>query len=338
MLPLSISAALLMYSAVASANADTVLMVGSADQYRTIADAVNAANLNQDITHHYVIVVAPGTYVNDFPHVKRPITIEADIKRVGEEVLLRATEDVPNGKGIILSEADLTVDGLSFEGAKTPNKLGGNAAGIRDQNSSNSARLIVKNSTFSKNQNGILTSPNSSKTITVLNSRFKNNGNESITGGPLCCQHALYVSQAARLTVENSLFCGQLVGHDVKSRALVNFIGQSALYIGAGNSAVGCEAGSGSFAIDIPNGGVANISDNELIQGRRAQNHNVIAYGEEGLPYAKNSAYVSRNTFRSSGVPNATAVYDPHCVPVELVSNSFSGVITIVNPAQCGAR
>lgn len=335
-LALCISPALLVW--VSSASADTILTVGPQAQYRTISDAANVANQDPEVTRYYVIEVAPGTYLNDFPHVKRPLTIEVDPKHVGEEVLLKATENIPNRKGIIVSEADLIVDGLSFEGAKTPDNLGGNAAGIRYENASNSAKLVIRSSTFVQNQNGILTSPNVFETITILNTKFKDNGNESITGGPLCCQHAVYISQAASLTVSDSLFCGQLVGHDIKSRALVSSISRNTLYVGATSRELGCKPGSGSFAIDLPNGGAVHISDNELIQGTEAQNHNLIAYGEEGLASAVNTVYLEHNTLTSSGVPNATAVYNPHCVPVQLVDNKFFGVSRITSPAQCEAN
>lgn len=47
-----------------------------------------------------------------------------------------------------------------------------------------------------------------------------------------------------------SLFCGQLIGHDIKSRALVTRIEDNQIYDGEGYAAVGCRAGSSSFAID----------------------------------------------------------------------------------------
>jgi hypothetical protein len=37
-------------------------------------------------------------------------------------------------------------------------------------------------------------------------------------------QYALYVWNAGSLTVSNSLFCGQLIGHDIKSRAQVTVV------------------------------------------------------------------------------------------------------------------
>lgn len=318
--------------------ADTVLIVGPEGQYPTLSNAVAAANSDTDLNQNYFIHILPGIYTNDFPHVTRPMTIKVDPRYVGKEVLLKATDEVPNRKGIILTEASLTVDGLTFMGAKIANSLGGNAAGIRDQSTDGPVTLIVRNSTFLENQNGILTGVNPHETITIENSKFKNNGNASITGPPFCCQHAVYVGQAGSLIVSTSLFCGQLIGHNIKSRALMTAVYNNALYNGAANPSLGCMAGSTSFAIDVPNGGGARISGNQIIQGREASNNNLIAYGEEGLRYSSNSLYVSGNNFKSSDVPNATAIYDPHCIPIDLIDNAFSGITTIVAPLQCAAQ
>jgi len=109
-----------------------VLQVGQGRLYQTITDAVNFANA--DLVNSYVIQVLPGTYTNDFPTINRPVTIEVDPCCVGQSVVLNATIDLPNQKGIILALASLTVNGLTFQGAHISNDLGGNGAGIRDQN------------------------------------------------------------------------------------------------------------------------------------------------------------------------------------------------------------
>ena len=314
--------------------ADTVLTVGPTGQYRTISDAVTAANVDSNPNEYYVIKVTPWTYTNDFPHVTRSMTIEVDPNYKGQEVLLKATIDLPNRKGIILTDASLTVDGLTFTGAKIANSLGGNGAGIRDQNTGSPASLIVRNSTFTGNQEGILTGANAAKTITIVNSKFVNNGNPDLTGPPYCCQHALYVGQAGSLTVSNSLFCGQLIGHDIKSRAMVTSVSNSLLYDGAANQEFGCRAGSTSFAIDVPNGGVATISGNQIIQGAATQNSILIAYGEEGLLYNDNRASLTGNHLTNSGA-SAIGIYNRYCVPLQLVNNTFSGITTPVFPPKC---
>ncbi len=315
------------------AGADTrVLTVGlSGDyQYRTVSAAVNAADADTNTGNYYDVQVAPGTYTNDFPVVTRPLTIEVDPKGVGKPVLLKATVPLPNQKGIVLTFASLTVDGLSFMGAAIDNSLGGNAAGIRDQNTAGGATLVVRNSVFIDNQEGILTGEDPGETITVTNSKFENNGNPD----PRYFQHALYVNRAGRLTVSGNLFCGQLIGHAIKSRALVTRIENNQIYDGQGYAAVGCRAGSSSFAIDIPEGGVTTISGNRIFQGPATQNNKLVAYGEEGLPFGNNSMLVSNNVFTNSA-PNATGIYDPKCIPIQLTNNTFQGVATPVDPSGC---
>jgi hypothetical protein len=87
----------------------TTLMVGARGQYQTISAAVAAADADTDPSNYYDNQVAPGTYINDFPYVTRPMTIEVDPPHAGKRVTLKATEDLPNQKGIILTTASLTI-------------------------------------------------------------------------------------------------------------------------------------------------------------------------------------------------------------------------------------
>jgi hypothetical protein len=315
------------------AEADTkIVTVGSSGnfQYRTINAAVAAADADSDASNYYDIRVAPGNYTNDFSVVSRPMTIEVDPRRAGSPVLLEATISLPNQKGIILTFASLTVDGLTFMGAMIDNSLGGNGAGIRDQNTAAGATLMVRNCVFTNNQEGILTGDDTGETIAVTNSKFINNGNPD----PKHFQHALYVNHAGRLTVSDSFFCGQLIGHDIKSRAQVTRIDNNQIYDGEGYAAVGCRAGSSSFAIDVPEGGSAVISGNRIFQGPATQNNKMVAYGEEGLPFSNNGLSLSNNVFINSA-PNATGIYNPKCVPAQLTNNTFQGVATPVDPSGC---
>jgi hypothetical protein len=313
-----------------SAKAEVTLTVGPGGQYQRISDAAAAANADTDLNNYYVINVAPGTYQNDFPEVTRPMAIQVDPAQAGQQVLLQATIPLPNQKGIILTFASLRVNGLTFIGANIANSLGGNGAGIRDQNTADGATLTVENSIFVGNQEGILTGYDSSETITIVNSRFINNGNPD----PNYFQHALYVNNAGSLTVTDSLFCGQLIGHNIKSRALITTVTNNRIYDGQADDADGCGPGSSSFAIDMPEGGIVTISGNQLIQGAASPNYKLVVYGEEGLSYSNNSLSVSNNSFINFA-PNATGVYDPYCVPAILTNNTFQGVPTPVNPASC---
>src|SRR5271169_3207837 len=310
---------------------DVTLSVGPGNTYHTVNAAVAAADGDTNLSNYYIIAVKPGTYTNDFPTVTRPMTIES--AAFGQPVVLNATEALPNEKGIILNLSNLTVNGLTFQGAEISNTLGGNGAGIRDQNvSTTTPYLIVLNSTFVNNQEGILTGNNSLQSIFIVNSMFENNGNPNAS----YFQHALYVNDAGSLTVTGSVFCSQLIGHDIKSRALVTNVSDNQLYDGQADATIGCRAGSSSLAIDVANGGIATISGNMITQGVASQNSKMVDYGEEGLSYNANSLILLHNTFTNIGSLSAIGVYDPKCILTQSVSNTFTGVATPISPSGCG--
>src|SRR5947207_13992083 len=121
--------------AAAAAQTNTILLsVGPDGQYQKISDAAAAADADTNPGNYYDIQVMPGTYTHDFPYVSRPMTIEVNPSHAGSPVVLNATVALPNQKGIILTVASLTVNGLTFTGAQIANSLGGNGAGIWDQN------------------------------------------------------------------------------------------------------------------------------------------------------------------------------------------------------------
>jgi hypothetical protein len=176
----------------------------------------------------------------------------------------------------------------------------------------------------------VLTGYDANEQVIVTNSRFINNGNPDRE----VFQHALYVNLAGLLWVDNSLFCGQLIGHDVKSRALVTMVTNSQLYVGAADPADGCDAGSTSYGIDATNGGILEVFNDQFFHGPTPENYVLIDYGAEGLLYDSNALSVIGNTFTSSRT-YSLAVYDPPCIPAVLDGNSYSGGIDPLYPPQC---
>ena len=66
--------------------------------------------------------------------------------------------------------------------------------------------------------------------------------------------------------MQGSMFCGQLIGHDIKSRAAQTIILNNQIYSAEGGPP-NCQAANTSFDIDVPNGGLAIIMDNTNVQG-----------------------------------------------------------------------
>jgi hypothetical protein len=321
----------LLTATAATAIADTTVLSVPSDQYPTMAAAIAAANQDTNLNNAYVISIAPGTYTNDTAEVDRPMTIQAAMP--GSAVILNETAPLSNEKGILLAFASLTIDGLTFQNAAISNDLGGNGAGIRDQDTTDYDTLTVRNSTFINNQMGILTSNSSTDNVVLENNVFMNNGNPNIN----YFGHAVYIGPANSLMASGNEVCGTNIGHDIKSRAAINVIQNNTLYDGAGDpNQPGCNIGSTSYALDLPNGGQATVTGNTMVQGPATQNGTMFAYGEEGLVYSVNSINFSNNTMENSGVPGAIAIYDnPGApVPVEGSNNTFDPSLTEVDPAS----
>ena len=247
------------------------LTVGPGQTYKTIASAVAAAH-NGDTVN-----VTAGLYVNDYPVINTNITLQA----VGGMARIQSIGFIPNEKGIILVNASATISGFMLYGAKVTENQGGNGAGIRYQG----GNLTLINCYIYNNEDGMLANPVSNATITIKNSEFYHNG--AATGASSGYTHNLYVNDVAKLDIENSYFHGANVGHEIKSRAAMTIVNNTRIVDGP--------TGTASYSIDLPQGGVAVITNNYIEQGPDTQNPIIIAYGEEGGVYNGSSLTLQNN-------------------------------------------
>jgi hypothetical protein len=281
----------------------TVLTVGTGGEFSSIGAAVAAAQSGD------LILVAPGTYTNDFADITQQVTIEG----AGGMVNLVATEDLPNEKGIFIVDNSCEIDNVTFQGAHISDDLGGNAAGIRYQG----GNLVLNNDTFVGNQDGVLAVAVDNlpqNTITVTNSTFDNNGDSS--GPNSGYTHNFYASTAVQaLTVTHSVFEEANVGHELKSRAQTNYISNNIFYDGP--------SGTASYSIDLPNGGADTITGNVIEKDPNAGNTACIHFGGEGLPYLGSSLLVSGNHFVNDLGPQAIGVLNQTTLNVNITGNEF---------------
>jgi Ca-dependent carbohydrate-binding module xylan-binding len=272
----------------------TILTVGLGKEFATLATAIAASN-NGD-----VIQVQAGTYTNDFATINTKITIEG----VGGMVNLVATVPPPNGKAILVTNTDVTLDNIAFSGAKVAD---GNGAGIRYQ----AGNLTINDCYFNNNQDGLLAANNPAGSITINNSEFAYNG----TGDGYT--HNLYVGEVGTLTINGSYFHDADVGHEIKSRALNTIIENSRIFDGP--------TGTASYSIDLPDGGNVLIKNNIIEQGPDSQNPTIIHVGGPVYP-GTNIQIIDNTILNDLHTSSAVAVLNQTTTPVTFSNNDVFGL------------
>ncbi|MGH7756850.1 MAG: hypothetical protein ACREM8_11295 [Vulcanimicrobiaceae bacterium] len=282
----------------------SVLVVGPGRPYTTVASAVAAAQDGDTID------VIAGTYTNDFSDIQSNITIVG----VGGMVHMVATVPPPNEKSIFVVEKGLTIENFEISGVAIPASEGNNGAGIR----LDAGNLTVEYCYIHNNQDGILGGV-PGNVVSIDHSEFYQNGAGDGQS------HNLYIGPVASFTFSNSYSHGALVGHELKSRATMTSISNSVIADGP--------TGTASYDVDLPDGGVASISDSQLEKGPDAQNETVVHYMGENPPpgpYASNSLTLTGNTIINDLGANAKVVVDVAIggqpqITAMLGGNSFYG-------------
>src|SRR5271165_3550653 len=139
--------------------------------------------------------VAAGTYEDCASIRQNRFTIES----AGGEVVMKDRSCA--GKAILVIDGTkVTVRGLTLANAKVPDK---NGAGIRAEG----GELLVENTQFLNNENGLMSANEPKISIRIVNSTFIGNG--------ACqpnCAHGIYAGHIKFLRVEGSRFLNQHEG------------------------------------------------------------------------------------------------------------------------------
>jgi hypothetical protein len=275
-----------------------VLEAGAGKQFEKPSTAIAVAKDGDTVR------VAAGEYEDCATIRQNRFTLEG----VGGDVVLK--NKTCAGKAILVIDGTkVTIRGLTLANAKVPDR---NGAGIRAEG----GELLVENTRFLANENGLMSANELNISIRVVDSTFIGNGQCRPT-----CTHGIYAGHIRFLRVEHSKFLEQHEGHHIKSRA-------------ARTEVVGCDiqdgpAGNSSYLIEIPNGGAALIEKNQMSKGRMTSNGGAaISIGAEGDTNPPGPIIVRDNVFVNEQDRPTVFVRDFAATPAELSGNLLTGVVT----------
>jgi hypothetical protein len=281
-----------------AAHAGPVLKVGPRQAVKSLAAAARQAKDGA------LVEVDAGDYIADVAAwPQHDLTLRA----VGGRVRVIAAGAHAQGKGLFVTTGQRQrIEGFDFSGCSVPDR---NGAGIRVEAGS----LTLVDCGFRDNENGLMTANDEAIELDIVDCDF----------GPIPLRdgktHNLYAGTIKRLAVTGSYFHGGLLGHLLKSRAAVNHI----LY----NRLTDEIGGRASYELEFPNGGVAVVMGNLIMQSSTTENPHVISFGAEGAKWPRQALHLVHNTLvdqRPSG--GIWLRVSPPQTEVTLANNLLVGV------------
>lgn len=200
-----------------------------------------------------VIDIPAGDYDLKDLNITRGVTLRGD---AAGGTVFRSAETTEKGILVPLAGVDLTIENITFSGAKSWDR---NGAGVRHEG----RNLSVVNCRFVGNEDGILATGDPKGVITIVNSEFLDNG---FGDGQ---SHGVYISSGGRLDVSASRFVGTRIGHHIKSLADITIVRNTVMDDAYGRS---------SYAIDASRGGDVTIENNKFVQAADADNYSIVNY------------------------------------------------------------
>jgi hypothetical protein len=283
-----------------------VRSVGPGHTYAKPCQAIAAAQPGDIIE---IDAAGNGTYDGDVCQWSKD---RLTIRGVNGRARIDAAGNNSGGKAIwVISGNNTVIRNVELSGAAVPDQ---NGAGIRQEG----AGLTVIGSYFHDNENGILAGANASSDIVIESSEFARNGHGD------GYSHNMYIGDVRSFTLRYSYSHDAKVGHLVKSRAVTNYV----LY----NRLTG-QAGTSSYELDLPNGGLSYVIGNLVQQGSGTQNPAMVAYGLEGLTHPSTQLYVINNTFVNDLGSGTAVLVAGSVAPVRAQNNISTGSPTFVSQA-----
>lgn len=249
------------------------------------------------------VEIDPGEYFDCAVWTANRLTIE------GRGTGATITDKTCEGKALFVTRGnDITIRNLTFTRARVPDE---NGAGIRAEGKN----LIVENSRFVNNENGILAGATPESRIFISNSEFVRNGKCADA-----CAHGIYIGNIALLHVEHSKFVETHQGHHIKSRALRTEL--------IANEIMDGKDGTASFLVEIPNGGSLVMEGNSLEKGPNNENHTAaVMIGAEGVTQRTEELKFVGNKFVNDDSHETIFVKNRTATEAVLSGNTLKGKV-----------
>jgi hypothetical protein len=275
------------------------------------------------------VELLPGVHRAQTGVIEHPRLRLRGLGAPGSAVLQADGAHVEGKALLVVRGGEVLVEGLTFRGARVPD---GNGAGIRFER----GRLLLRDCGFFDNEMGVLSSNDPQAELDVEACRF---GDAPVVPADADFTHLLYAGRMARLRVARCHFRGGRHGHLLKSRARVNEVLGNRL----GDAAAG--GGEASYELEFPNGGLARVQGNVIVQGAASGNRTLLSFGAEGEGGAPrpHRLQVLGNSFVNLGLLPGVAVrlHDDRlatAVPTEARDNLFLGTLQVATPFDDEAR
>jgi hypothetical protein len=245
--------------------------------YPHVQYAVNAASSGD------VIEITSNTYITDRGWAQIG-TNNLTLRGVGPtRPLIDCRHAAMNSKGCyIIDGNNVTIENIEIKDCRLmTNEEGGNGSAVRLEGGS----VTVRNCYIHDCDDGIMGGSNTSASVLVEYCEFNHCGSTpNLTSYGYT--HNLYIGTMGTFTMQYCYSHGAAEGHEVKTRALNNYI----LY-----NLLSSEDGNGSRELQFAQGGTCYAIGNVIIQGPNSDNLEIVTYGGEGVnanPYL----YVVNNT------------------------------------------
>lgn len=234
------------------------------------------------------------------------------LRGVGGMAHLKANGNAYGGKAIwVIAGDNVRVENIEFSLCAVPDH---NGAGIRQEGHN----LMVSHCYFHHNEDGILAGTINPSKITIEYSEFAYQG----YGDGL--SHNLYINNIDTLIFRYNYSHHCAIGHELKSRARVNFI----LYNRLSNEATG----TASRCLDLPNGGTTYLIGNVIEQGPLSENYNIIGYGLEGLSNpTPHELYAVNNTIVNDYPGGSFFQFNAQTALFKAYNNLFAGEGSLIS-------